>query len=555
MRVPRFHIHAVLCLAVLAGCRQDDTADSTEARRPNILLIVADDMGYTDLGSFGGEIRTPHLDELAFGGVRLTNFHVHPSCAPTRTALISGTYPHLAGMGTQLVTIARFNGDPLVEARRGKPGYEGHLTDRIVPIPKLLQDAGYRTYMVGKWHLGETPELSPAAQGFHRSFGLKFGSAVHFANVPAERYWEDGETLESMPNEFYSTDFYTDKFLSFFEESKENPAPWFSYMAYTSPHWPLQVPEDWLDKYEGKYDGGYDELRKQRIAGAVEAGVISEQARDKPAEPFARTWNSLSDEERSKYSRAMEIYASMVENLDYNVGRIVERLDETGELDNTVIVFMSDNGAASSDLDFAHRAPRRPQRINNDLENFGRPDSFVTYGPGWAQAGMGPYHLHKGTVASGGIRAAAFVNHSSVIRKGWTESAFLTVRDLSATLLDLAGVEHPGTTYQGRPVHELEGASFAPLLTEEGADLNRPDTVFLWEHDGQVALVKDNWKYSRLKSPHGPRGTAPGWQLYNMIDDPGETTDVSAEQPELVAEFKGAWERVASSGEMILYPE
>lgn len=546
-------------LTALAGCSDDQPVSAEHApgelRRPNMLLIVADDMGYTDLGSFGSEIRTPHLDKLAYGGVRLTNFHVHPSCAPTRAALMSGTLPHVAGVGTQLVTIERFRGHPLVEARRAKPGYEGYLNDRVAPIPALLQNAGYRTYMTGKWHLGEAPEQSPAARGFNRSFELIHGSGSHFPNTPTHLYREDGEAVGTLPKDFYSTAYYTDKMISYIEESREDGDPWFGYLAYTSPHWPLQVPDEWLERYAGNYSEGYDRIRRQRMERAHKAGVISARAMENPALPFARPWAGLEEEERLRYARAMEIYAAMVENLDHHAGRIIQYLVDTGQLDNTVVVFMSDNGAEDFDFDYVDRAPRKPDSINNAVENFGRPDSFILYGPGWAQAGMGPFSLHKGTLGEGGLRAAAFVNYHSVVRKGGTDNTFLTVRDLSATLLEIAGVQHPGTKHQGREIAPLEGDSFLSLLTVEGASLARKDKTFVWELDGQVALVRDNWKYSRLETPHREIKAEPGWRLYNLIDDPGETRNLSGDHPELVSQFNDAWERVASSGEMIIYPD
>ncbi|MEM7503866.1 MAG: sulfatase-like hydrolase/transferase, partial [Pseudomonadota bacterium] len=433
--------------------------------------------------------------------------------------------------------------------RRGKACYEGYLNDRVVPIPELLQDAGYRTYMAGKWHLGAAPEHSPAARGFDRSFDLIHGSGSHFPNVPVTLYREDGEPVDSLPDDFYSTEFYTDKLIEYIEESRASGAPWFGYLAYTSPHWPLQVPSDWRDRYAGDYDEGYDSVRLERIERAFEQGVISSQAIDMPATAFARRWADLNPDERRQYARAMEIYASMVENLDHHVGRLVDYLESTGQRGDTVIVFMSDNGAENFDLDYADRAPRKPASVNNALENFGNPDSFILYGPGWAQAGMGPYSRHKGTLADGGIRAAALINHNSVADRGETEDTLLTVRDLSATLLDIAGAQHPG----GSEFASLEGVSFLPLLT--GSNTDPADRLLFWEHDGQVALVQGGWKYRRLESPHGPSGAAPGWQLFNLIEDPGETTDVSDQHPELVAEFSDAWADLVSAGEMIVYPE
>ena len=216
---------------------------------------------------------------------------------------------------------------------------------------------------------------------------------------------------------------------------------------------------------------------------------------------------------------------------------------------------MSDNGADEFGLDFVKRAPRKPLEIDNAIENFGRANSFILYGPGWAQAGMAPFKYHKSTLGEGGIRAAAFLNHRSFMAPGRVDDTFLTVRDLSATILEIARAEHPGTAYKGREVAPLEGDSFLSLLTDEGFNLERPDKLFVWEHDGQVALVRDGWKFMRLQSPHGPSQAVPGWQLYNLVDDPGETRNLASEYPGRVVQFREDWERLSSSGEMIAYSE
>ena len=573
MRFNRLHLAILIVIAATVACsREEKTAEETETavvteqaslpgqqvneeeRPPNILLIVADDMGYTDLGSFGGEIRTPNLDKLAYEGVRLSNFHVHPSCAPTRAALMSGTLPHRAGVGTQLVTIERFRGDPHVEKRRGKRGYEGHLNDNVATIPEILQDSGYRTYMAGKWHLGKKPEHSPAARGFDRSFELIHGSGSHFPNISIKNFREDGVPLKELPDDFYSTRYFTDKVISYIDEDREEGKPWLAYMAYTAPHWPLQVEDAWLDKYADEYDNGYDELRTKRIEHALAKGVINLKAAEKAAPSFARPWPELDEAERQHYRRSMEIYAAMVENLDFHVGRMIEYLEQAGELDNTIIIFMSDNGAENFEMEFAKRAPRKPKVVNNAIENYGREDSFILYGLGWAQAGMGPFGYHKGTLAEGGIRAAAFVNHNSLVNQGGVDDTFLTVQDLSATILNAAGAQHPGTEYKGRQVAPLEGDSFLPLLTVADHKMDRDDRVFLWEHDGQVVLRRGDWKFERLKSPHGPKQAFSGWHLYNLADDPSETTDISSEYPEIVAQFEASWDEIVSSGDLIPYP-
>jgi arylsulfatase len=331
----------VLCLAILAAaaCTQAPP-DENVARQPNILLIVADDLGYTDLGNYGGDIETPNLDALARGGVQFSGFQTAPFCAVTRAMLLSGNNNHIAGMGNQ-------------DLRTGVFGYEGRLSDRIVPFPALLRNAGYHTYMAGKWHLGTTPEANPHVKGFDRSFVLLEGAGNHyddqgiFDDAPVSPYTEDGEEAHWKKGD-YSTDFYTDKLISFIERNKNDGRPFFAYAAYTSPHWPLQVDPRYRQKYEGRYDEGYDELKQRRFDNLKALGLIPDNAVLPPSHPRVKPWESLSADEQKAEARKMELYAGMVDNLDYNVGRLLQYLKDSGEYDNTLVVFISARSYANT---------------------------------------------------------------------------------------------------------------------------------------------------------------------------------------------------------------
>ena len=365
----------ILALTGATACAPERTERD---ERPNFLVILADDLGYSDLGVLGSEIRTPNIDALAAEGVLLTNYHVSPSCSPTRAMLLTGTDTHPAGLGTMA-------GDA-DEIQAGHPGYEGYLSDRVVTVASLLRDAGYHTYMAGKWHLGVAPHLSPERRGFERAFAIIAGGASHFGDAAPilegypTAYRENGTDV-SIPEDFYSSDFYTDKLIEYLEEGSQDDQPFFAYAAYTAPHWPLQAPDDYIDRYRGIYDDGYDTLRATRVQNLVDGHVV-------PAVPvpdrvdWVPAWDSLDEEQKRIEARRMEIYAAMVESLDDDIGRLLDYLKRTGQYENTVIFFSSDNGAEGSQIGTMYdNEDWIPTRFDNRYENMGRIGSYVWDGP------------------------------------------------------------------------------------------------------------------------------------------------------------------------------
>ena len=485
--------------------------EGTQDVRPNILLIMADDMGYTDLGSFGSEIRTPNLDELAFEGVRLTNLHAGPACAQTRAMLMSGTYTHLA----------------LNTEGGGRAG--GLLRDEVLAFPTLLSEAGYHTYMAGKWHNGRTGAQSPAAYGFESSIALMGGADTHFRTGTTSRavYMENGEPVE-LPLDSYSTEFYTSKMLDYLRANEGDGKPFFAWYTPTSPHWPLQVPDDYLDLYAGDYDAGYDYLIEQRLARADELAALPDgySMRD-----YTRTghWSDLSEDERRLESRKMEIYAAMIEHLDVQVGRIVSYLKESGQFDNTYIIFMSDNGGDAS---------VRPERdeYDNSLDNIGRASSYVGLGA-WGDVITAPFKWNKGRYNEGGIRVPGFVFHRSTANSGGTEGRFLTILDVFPTVLDLAGVEHPGDIYQGQAILAPRGNSFMGLLRGNPMVLDGDNIAAGWF---QSALYANEWKLVRAS-----RRGSEDWELYNIVEDPSETVDLAGSSESTLQELVSGWTRIA----------
>ena len=362
----------------------------TPEKQPNFLVIVVDDMGFSDLGAFGAEIETPHLDALAYAGVRLTDFHSAPACSPTRAMIFTGTDHHLAGIGTML-EVARPD-------FAGAPGYEGYLNERVVTVSELLRDGGYRTLLSGKWHLGATLEHAPVARGFERSFALLPGGADHFGNGPMDKlgargpiYVEDDRYVTELPADFYSSDYFTTRFIDFLDEQPDDDRPFFGYLAFSAPHWPLQAPDAEIAKYRGVYDDGPDALREQRLKRLAELGLVSPDTVPHPVVTDEPEWDALSSEEQAASVRSMEVYAGMVDRIDQNVGRVIETLKRSGKFDDTLILFLSDNGAEGAIVEaMPILGPIFSKAIadhcDNSLDNLGRPGSYIWYGPRWAQA-------------------------------------------------------------------------------------------------------------------------------------------------------------------------
>lgn len=527
-----------------------ESAVATEAPvpgRPNILLIVADDLGYTDLGAWGGEIETPNLDALAQSGVMLTNFHVAPTCSPTRAMLLSGTDNHIAGLGNM--------SELLTPNQEGQPGYEGFLNSRIATLAELLRGAGYHTYMTGKWHLGSSEETSPAARGFDKSFAQLQGGAGHFDRLPLvgpspAKFRENGKEVDNLPNDFYSTAFYAERLIEYIHQDAGDGKPFFGYLAYTAPHWPLQAPAGSIAKYRGRYESGYDALHGRRLQTAKERGVVPEWVKSAPRAPNEPAWTDLTVGERRIEARKMEIYAAMVDDLDVHTGRVIEYLRANGQLDNTFIFFMSDNGAEGHRLEraFTAAAEWAGECCDNSLENMGNADSYIWYGPNWARASTGAWRGFKGFTSQGGIHVPAFAHFPKAIKSGLRCDSFTTVMDVMPTLLELAGVKHPGATYKGRETVPMKGVSMMPMLRGKAERTHDPDYVMGWELFGKRAVRSGDWKIIYEPATYW----AGRWELYNLAADPAEQHDLAQVAPAKLKEMVALWEQYARDNGVIL---
>lgn len=501
-------------------------------KKPNIVLIVADDLGFGDIGCYGGDIETPNIDELSRRGIKFSSFHTAPMCAPTRAMLLSGNDNHIAGMGGQGNVTEVF-------------GYEGKLTDRIVTIPALLRDNGFHTYMAGKWHLGKTSESNPHQKGFERSFVLLEGAGNHYNNQSAlndgySTYTEDGNPTTWNDGD-YSTNFYTDKLIEYIDSNDKDDKPFFAFAAYTSPHWPLQVDKKHWEKYKGQYDDGYEKLRERRLASLKKAGIISNDAVAPPSHERVLPWDSLSNQEQMEEARKMELYAGMVDNLDHNIGRLVKHLKDIGKYENTLFVFMSDNGAANRDFINDDRFTSLKEYYNDDFDNMGNANSYISYGPQWAEAGSSPFRYYKDFATEGGTNTTMIICGPNVNRENEIHHGFTSLLDLAPTFYDVANVTYPAT-YKGNEVYPLKGKSLIPFVSGKSNEIHESTYVFALEHYGNAMLRKGNWKITNFTRPFDIENFA----LYDLSNDIGEQIDLKESEKEKYAELLEEWIRFSN---------
>ncbi len=532
---------SALALSLGGGAQAGDT-------RPNILIIIADDMGFADVGAFGSEVETPAIDQLAADGMLFTNFHVGASCSPTRTMLISGVDNHLAGLGN----MAEIQADN----QFGKPGYEGHLNDTVVTMPRLLQDAGYHTYMTGKWHLGSKPGAIPHDRGFEKSFILAESGADNWVEQPYapfyERvhYFEDG-VLASLPKEdYFSSNFYTDRMIEYIDSNLDDDKPFLAWVGYQAMHYPHQAPKEFIDKYNGVYDDGFEALRASRLARQKELGLVSPEIEldlemlSTSYEPWQMPdWEALTDEEKAFRARQMQTYAGMLDNMDVNISKLLAHLEKRGIADNTIVMFMSDNGPDPNQLPLSEDY-REWYKANYDkvyLEDFdgdyssmGQKGVYADYGPGWAAASAVPGSYFKTFSTEGGLRVPLIVRFPGVVEPGSRIDSFSYVRDIMPTLLEIADVDMPGPVYDGREINVPDGISMLPVLKSETDTVRGDDNPVGYELAGSSAVFQGRFK---LMQNLAPKGTG-DWELYDIEADPSELTNLADQMPDLVEELK-----------------
>jgi arylsulfatase len=440
-------------------------------------------------------------------------------------------------------------GVPRNEAQTGKPGYEGYLNFRVVSMAELLRDAGYQTFMVGKWHLGSDDENLPSARGFDRSF-ISLDGASHLGGLSwggpgLAPYVDEGERV-TVGDDFYSTQFYTERMRSYIDDGRANGQPFFAYMAYTAPHWPLQAPAESVARFKGRYDEGYDAIYAERLERLKASGLAQPQQLPAPPPANRPGWSDLSADEQRREARYMEIYAAMVSDLDRYIGELVDYLEAIGEMENTVLIFMSDNGPeqrlATSFESWIERC------CDNSFDNLGNGNSYVMYGPAWARVSAAPFNRTKSTAFEGGTRVPAFVRYPARVAAGTRDDSFATVVDVLPTLLEIAEHEHPGTRYRDRDVLPLAGRSLWPQFTGAANAVSDEAPAFGWELYGHRAVTEGRWKIVWDQA----RRDAASWQLFDLATDPGEQTDLAQEQPERLARMLELWDDYARRNGVIL---
>ena len=516
-------IQGLLAAAMLAGCGTSSTPVPGGDGRPNVLVILADDLGYSDIGAYGSEIRTPSLDALARQAAVFTNFHATPLCSPTRGELLTGADHHIVGVGALLTPLLPY---------QGGEDYEG-LNDKARTVAQLLHDAGYHTYMAGKWHVSAK---GPEQWGFEQSYYLQpdAGNGNNFAPVNGgngadEAHYDNGAQV-AVPADFYSTDAYTDRLIADIDAQRGDGKPFFAYLAVQATHNPLQAPDDYLDRYSGAYDGGYDAIGAARIAKQKALGIIAQDFAPNPglpvtalspSAPFALLnlpWSALSADQQRQEARQMEVYAGMLENMDANIGRLLDHLKQLGVYDNTLIVFLSDNGPdGNGDVNPSGS-------VDNSLANYGKAGSYITRSVAWSLVSSVPFKGFKASIYEGGTSVPAIVRLPGGAGGHRLIPALASVLDLVPTILASAGLPDPGTQYQGRTVAPLEGYSLLPVLRGESSVVRGPDAVLADEMYDHRYVVRGDYKLERTDPLYYGWSVLADhqWQLFDIAADRGE---------------------------------
>jgi arylsulfatase len=528
--------------------------DAEAAPRPHVVVILADDLGYSDIGSYGGEIRTANIDQLAASGVRFTQFYTTPRCSPSRASLLTGLHPHRAGMGH------------LPDVTGDRPGYRRQLNAQTVTVAEVLRSAGYRSYLSGKWHLTRTLDLPldgpraserswPLGRGFHRFYGTLRGAGSYFNPVSLIR---DQTPIEPEAGDYYYTDAITEEAIRFVEDhtAQHRTEPFFLYVAYTAPHWPLHAPAEDIARYEGRYDRGWDAVREERYRRMVSLGILKSEWALSPRDPEVPAWADV--EEKAWQARRMQAYAAMVERMDRGIGALIAALARAGVLEDTVVFFLSDNGGCAEELTRGEWWLRRLLRLGlpketrdgrrvhygNDPEVMaGGEDTYQSYGRGWANASDTPFRLYKAYAHEGGIATPLVVLWPKGLRveRGGLIHAPGHVVDIAPTIFEVAGAEYP-REYQGRAIRPLDGESLLPLL--EGSARKRGP--LFWEHEGNRAVRAGRWKLvSRWRGP---------WELYDLDSDRTELNDLADREPARAAELAARYEAWAEQSNVGSWP-
>lgn len=505
---------ATLILAVLlAGAAHAAPA------KPNIVVILVDDMGFSDIGCYGSEIPTPHLDRLAADGLRFTQFYNTARCCPTRASLLTGLYPHQTGVGHMV-------------QERNAPGYRGRLNDHCVTIAEVLHPAGYSTIFSGKWHVGQNHGVAPWNRGFERSLNAAAGG-FYFPDSPRTELFLNGENVGrrggQLPEDWYSTDLWTDFAIRFIDEALADKKPFYLHLCHNAPHFPLQAPAEEIVKFRGKYQVGWDKLRAQRHAKQIALGIVAKSWPLAPRPADVKAWDSLEAAEQERFDHIMAIYAAVVSRMDASIGRLVDALAQRGVLDNTLLFFLSDNGG---------NAESGPDgKCNGQVPGDAQSDVFC--GESWAVLENTPFRRYKHYTHEGGIATPLIVHWPARIKSpGELRHQPGHLVDIMATCVDVSGAKYPDA-----PILPMEGRSLVPAFDNQPI---QRDALY-WEHEGNAAIRSGDWKLVRL-------GRNGAWELYDLKADRTEQRDRAAAEAGRAKELAAQWEAWAERTHVKPYP-
>ncbi|MBU0538503.1 MAG: arylsulfatase [Gammaproteobacteria bacterium] len=520
-----------------------------EAARPNIVLILADDLGFSDIGAYGSEIQTPSLDALAASGMSFTNYHTAASCAPTRAMLLTGVDSHKNGVPNIPESIP--------PEHQSHENYRGVLSRNVVTVASLLQDAGYHTYMAGKWHLGKAPDELPYRRGFSRTITMADTGADNWEQKPyipiykKANWFADGEET-TLPNDFYSSEFLVNKTIEFIDSNSDSQ-PFFAYIPFQAVHIPVQAPQEFTAKYINTYNDGWNALREQRQKRSKELGIIPA---DSEMQTMSSThdWDSLSDDEKRFHAKRMAVYAGMVDAMDHHIGRLVDHLKATGRYDNTIFIFSSDNGSEATGGDnprsLLSRLGLKMQGYRNDYETLGTKGSFNTIGPSYASAAASPLAFYKFYAGEGGMRVPLIIAGKPISDKAKLSNAFTFVTDITPTILELTSTPAPTEFYGGRRIAPMIGRSLAALSREQVAQVYTETDYIGYELGGNAALFQGPYKIVKNRGPVGDSE----WHLFNIADDPGETNDLREAMPDKMTNMLEHYHQYATENGVLEVP-
>ena len=546
--------HTVLAGAIIASF---SCLAATE--KPNLVTILLDDSGFSDLGVFGGEVNTPNLDKLAMEGVRFANFYAAPTSSPTRAMLFTGRDAHKVGLGNMAELMRK--------EQQGLEGYEGYLTKKFPTYAELLKEkGGYQNYLVGKWHMGAKPGYRPLERGFDKAYGIHGGAGNFYQNAdgtpstvwhgelysklgaPATDYFENGEPILTFPKDFYSTNYFGDKAIEYLK-SRDASKPFHLYLSFNAPHWPLQAPQDVVDKYIKTYEKGWDQVRKDRFERLKKLGFIEKNAKLPTVWDDIEKWNSLSAGQQRMEAKKMAVYAAMVDVLDQNVGKLLDYMKQTDIYNDTVFMVMSDNGASYKDpytdkhfvIFSKDWIADLEKRFTNSYENLGSRDSYFGYTKGWASASNMPYSRFKETMFEGGAHVMAFATYPGKTQGGKILKEVYSVLDIAPTILDLAKISDP-LEFKGEKLAPMQGSPFTNVLLG-GKEKQKPRTLG-WEMNGMLAVRDGNYRLSTTQfDPH--------YYVYDLKKDPFEQSDIGDNQPNIKKALLEKYEKYAKENGVV----